>query len=83
MDGKRVGLLKPDSAKTKKCLYLPSSETVTCFSIKKKRALIDEHLSGHFIHEYRRRCEDIHKSNKYFDVTPVLESGLDLLVSES
>jgi hypothetical protein len=46
---------------------------------KKKRELIEEKLSGDPIHEYRRRCKDIHKNNKYFDVTPVSESGRDLL----
>jgi hypothetical protein len=45
---------------------------------RKKRALIEEKLPGDFRHEYRRRCEDIHKNNKYFDVTPVSESGRDL-----
>jgi len=46
---------------------------------EKKRALIEKQLSGSFIREYRRRCEDIHKSNKYFDITPVSDSGRDLL----
>jgi hypothetical protein len=46
---------------------------------KKKRALIEEKLSGNFIHEYQRRCKDIRKNHKYFDVTPVSESGRDLL----
>ena len=46
---------------------------------KTKRALIEEHLSGNFIHEYRRRCEDIRKKYKWFDVRPVSESGRDLL----
>lgn len=45
----------------------------------KKRALIEEKLSGDFRHEYRRRCEDIQRGNKYFDVTPVSKSGRDLL----
>jgi hypothetical protein len=49
------------------------------FLNKKKRALIEEKLSGDFRHEYRRRCEDIHRDNKYFDVTPVSEAGRDLL----
>jgi hypothetical protein len=46
---------------------------------KKKRALIEDKLSGRFIHEYKRRCEDIRKDNKYFDVAPVSESGRDLM----
>jgi hypothetical protein len=45
----------------------------------KKRALIEEKLSGHLIHEYRRRCEDIRKQYKHFEVTPVSETGRDLL----
>jgi hypothetical protein len=49
------------------------------FLNKRKRQLIEEKLSGNFIYEYRRRCEDIHKDNKYFDVTPVSESGRDVL----
>jgi hypothetical protein len=46
---------------------------------KKKRALIEDKLSGHLIHEYWRRCEDIRKQYKHFDVTPVSEAGRDLL----
>ena len=46
---------------------------------KTKRALIEEYLSGNFINEYRRRCEDIRKKYKWFDVRPVSESGRDLL----
>ena len=46
---------------------------------KKKRTLIEGKLSGRFIHEYRRGCEDIHKSNQYFNIMPVSESGCDLL----
>jgi hypothetical protein len=46
---------------------------------KTKRALIEGHLSGNFFpHEYRRRCEDIGKRYKWFDVRPVSESGRDL-----
>jgi hypothetical protein len=47
---------------------------------REKRALIEGQLSGKFIiREYRRRCEDLHKDNKYFDVAPVSESGRELL----
>jgi hypothetical protein len=49
------------------------------FLNQQKRGLIEEKLSGNFRHEYQRRCEDIHQDNKYFDVTPVSESGRDLL----
>lgn len=45
----------------------------------KKRASIEEKLSGSFTHEYRRRCENIRKDNKYFDVAPVSEVGRDFL----
>jgi len=49
------------------------------FLNKTKRVLIEEHLSGNSIHEYRRRCEDFRKKYKWFDVRPVSESGRDLL----
>jgi hypothetical protein len=45
----------------------------------KKRAAIEEHLFGDFIHEYRRSCEAMSKRNKYFDITPVSEAGRTLL----
>ena len=47
--------------------------------LTKNRALIEGQLSGNFIHEYRRRCEDIRKKYKSFDVRPVSELGRELL----
>ena len=45
----------------------------------KKRAAIEEHLSGDFIREYRRACEAMSKRNESFDISPVSEAGRTLL----
>ena len=44
-----------------------------------KRTLIEDRLSGDFIHEYRRRCEGIGRQDKRFDVNPVSEACRNLL----
>jgi hypothetical protein len=39
---------------------------------KEKRAFIESHLFGNWItREYQRRCEQIHRENRYFDKRPV------------
>jgi hypothetical protein len=49
------------------------------FLNEKKRALIEPQLSGRLIDEYRRRCEDIRRRHKDFDVNPVSAAGRELL----
>jgi hypothetical protein len=45
----------------------------------RKCAAIEKHLFGDFIREYRRACEAMRKRDKYFEVSPVSETGRTLL----
>lgn len=52
------------------------------FLNKSKRASVESFLSGPFIYLYQRRCEQIHRSHRFFEVRPVSEIGLHLVDEE-
>jgi len=46
---------------------------------KKTRPLLENYISGTFRHEYKRRCEQLHKEYKWFDPRPTTETGRDVM----
>jgi hypothetical protein len=45
----------------------------------KKRAALEGFIRGRLIHRYKRRCEQIKKKHREFDLNPVSEQGAALL----